>query len=610
MNRFIWIIGILLVGAVVTLSLLRQNPIEAQTEPPQKSIPLTAAVNSQTLTVSDSGGAQPFGKTRFVPLQGSGQAVEIRTLRPAANPWDLQLQTPLLAPIAEGDICLLQFRLRAVSSSAETGEAKAMVYVQKNQPDWEKAFSVVASAGSTWRDFSFPFTSPGAFAAGQTSLCIGAGFRPQAFEIAGLTLANYGKSVSLAELPRSRNTYRGIEPDAPWRREAQQRIERIRKVDVTVAVVDTTGNPVSGASVRLRMTRSAFAWGTAVRCDPLIDGKEENEPYRKTIVELFNRATPENELKWPAVAGDWGAYRQESVIASLRWLQQKGLSIRGHCMVWPGWTNLPNEAKNLRNDPDALRQLVLRHIDRMALMTSAYVSEWDVLNEPFNNDDVTKLLGPQSLGLWFREARAKLPPGCRLYLNDFGILETAGEASTPRQQFDERLIETLLAEKAPIEGVGLESHFGWDVTPPEQVLAILDRFARFGLPLEITEFTHDVTDEDFQAAYMRDFLTAAFSHPAVTGFVLWGFWEGNQFQPDAALFRRNWAPKPNGQAFMSLVRDQWRTDATGASNAAGMFSTRAFLGDYVVEATANGRTASTRSVVQSGANSIRIVIGL
>ena len=63
---------------------------------------------------------------------------------------------------------------------------------------------------------------------------------------------------------------------------------------------------------------------------------------------------------------------------------------------------------------------------------------------------------------------------------------------------------------------------------------------------------------------------------------MWGFWEGRHWKPDAALYRRDWSIKPAGQAWLDLVKKKWWTNKNGITDAQGRFTTRGFLGDYVV----------------------------
>ncbi len=117
----------------------------------------------------------------------------------------------------------------------------------------------------------------------------------------------------------------------------------------------------------------------------------------------------------------------------------------------------------------------------------------------------------------------------------------------------------LLRLGAPIEGIGIQGHFQEDLTPIPRLLTILDRFAVFGLPIQITEPDFTTWDEPLQADYTRDFLTAMFSHPSVTDFLVRGFWEKAHWIPGAAYYRADRSPRPAGEVRRDLVFRQWWT---------------------------------------------------
>ena len=94
---------------------------------------------------------------------------------------------------------------------------------------------------------------------------------------------------------------------------------------------------------------------------------------------------------------------------------------------------------------------------------------------------------------------------------------------------------------------------------------------------------------------MRDFMTVVFSHPAVTNIVMWGFWEGRHWRPDAALYRLDWSIKPIGEVWNELVFEEWWTRMQGRTDAAGRFTARGFRGAYQVTVQ-SGNTALQRHV--------------
>ena len=211
-----------------------------------------------------------------------------------------------------------------------------------------------------------------------------------------------------------------------------------------------------------------------------------------------------------------------------------------------------------------------------------------MLNEPFTNYDVQDLLGADCIPQWF-EAAHSADPAARLFINDYSILESGGKDSAHQDHYF-ATIQSLLAKKAPLQGIGIQGHFDENLTPIPRLLTILDRFAEFGLPIEITEFDINTSDEELQGDYTRDFLTAMFSHRAITSILTWGFWEGRHWIPNGAMWRKDWSPRPAGKEWRDLICAQWWTNAEGKTDGEGSFKTRGFFGDYDVEVTVGGKT--------------------
>ncbi len=368
--------------------------------------------------------------------------------------------------------------------------------------------------------------------------------------------------------------------DDSWRPKALQRIEEIRKADVVVRLMDDAGNPLSGITVQVAMMRHAFPWGACVKARHITGQSPDDETYRDKVVSLYNCAVLENDLKWNAWHGAYGpSFTRERTKAALDWLKERDFRIRGHCLVWHGWENLQPWGASLGDDLPDLQQRILDHIDELAEFTREYVDEWDVVNEPVNVNEVLKVLGEDVMAKWFLRARAALPDSCRLFINEYNIVEPYG--AKERDAY-EAIIRALLDANAPLEGIGFQSHFQLPPNSPVEALEVFDRFARFGLPIVVTEFDVNTKNEERQARFTHDFMTAAFSHPACAGFVFWGFWEGSHWRPNAALFRKDWSEKPNLEAYRNLVFNEWWTNETGVTNESGEFSLRAFKGTYQI----------------------------
>jgi endo-1,4-beta-xylanase len=199
-----------------------------------------------------------------------------------------------------------------------------------------------------------------------------------------------------------------------------------------------------------------------------------------------------------------------------------------------------------------------------------------VINEPSANKVLSNVLGEDEMVAQFKRAK-QLEPNARLFVNDYGNL---GEGTLDVEY--KRIIARLQSLGAPLEGIGLQAHFGYKLTPPAELFSRLEDFGKFGVPLAITEFDVNMTGEQLQADYLRDFLTVAFSSAKVDSFLMWGFWAGKHWLPDAALYRKDWSIKANGRTYKDLVFKKWWTNTSGSSNANGQYATRGFLGDYKV----------------------------
>ncbi len=397
-----------------------------------------------------------------------------------------------------------------------------------------------------------------------------------------------------------------VAADDDWLAQANQRIEEHRKAPLQLKVVDRQGKAIKGAEIDIQMTRHAFEFGSAIKVRYI--NNPEEETYRQKILELFNSGTFENALKVKSWSGDFGPeMAPDATLKALHWTHSNGVKIRGHLMTGNGLRNSSAPFIKIHEEggKPALIEAVMGSIDDKANRTKFAIDEWDVVNHPVglqrpgreaagvgNARPRGQVFGiEESIG-WFERSRKNLPHG-KLYLNESGILSSADDSP----QIDKYITWIEHVHNAGLlDGIGLQSHFR---TNPDilKIEARMNRMASFGLPLRITEFTANDSDEERQAQFTRDFMTLAFSTPLVVGFQFWGFWEGAIFQPPVALFREDWSEKPNGAAYRDLVFNKWWTEEAGTSNRKGEFSTSAFLGNYDITVSVNGKSTKTTFIL-------------
>jgi GH35 family endo-1,4-beta-xylanase len=394
---------------------------------------------------------------------------------------------------------------------------------------------------------------------------------------------------------RQTGRYPGMEDSAPWRTEALQSIEAVRKADFQVRVVDSAGRPLAGVPVSVALERHHFGFGGAVQPKHLFElGNAERQAfYRDVTRRYFHRVTISNGLKWKHHAA-----QKHVVEPFLDWCLENHLPVRGHCLVWGGFRRIPDELGHLKYDRPALRQAIEQHVTEFASMYDEPVIEWDVLNEPYTDHEFMDLLGNEAVHDWFRLAKEANPRLTR-YINDYGVLT---RPSAAHQDFYFNYIKDLLAREVPVQGIGFQGHIParFEPTPPEELLATMDRFAVFGLPLQVTEFDFETKDRDLQARYTADFLTAVFSHPAMTGLVTWTPFEyarGQGPKPDAAFFDWRLKEKPNGLVWDELVNETWSTRVESISDGDGVARFRGFKGTYGLEASAGSGTITSKATL-------------
>jgi endo-1,4-beta-xylanase len=521
--------------------------------------------------------------------------IELRE-QPAAE-YQVQLAATVPDKLERGQTVAMSVWVRTLASSDAGHTGRIGLLLEQSAEPFDKTFSRQFEVGADWQQFDVAARVDRDYAPGSAQVCLRLGYFPQTLEIGGMELRQFDASVAPSDLPQTPMTYRGRSTDAEWRQEADRRIDSLRKARLNVRVTDAMGKPISGAKIRIHMLRQAFAFGCVyndTRFGPEANSSDD-ETYRKHFEEFFNTGVDEVGMKWPS----WeNPAMRPGTLRALQWMHDHGIDVRGHCLVWPGWRHLPEDLRKLAGNPTALENRIDEHLRDEVGALKGQVIEWDVVNEPYLNNDLMHILGDGRLADWYK-LTAKMDPSPRLYLN-----ETDVPNALPRDHRYDALydrVRALQQEGAPIGGIGMQAHFGDLLTAPVDLLTIYDRFAKLGIPIRITELDINVADEQLQADYFRDFLTTSFSDPEINGILLWGFWASQHWRPEAALFRTDWSLKPNGRVWKDLVLGKWWTNANGTSAADGTYSTRGFWGDYELIVTAGQHSRTVKiSLPQQG----------
>ena len=386
---------------------------------------------------------------------------------------------------------------------------------------------------------------------------------------------------------------------------------RIGATDITVT--HEGGTVLADAVVEVAFLRHDFQFGNIGFdfVDLALNRADASvEHLAELYLDVFNATTL--PFYWRDFEPTQGSPRTAELQAAARWFKDRGVSVKGHPLVWhtlaPAWL--------MQEDPARVEDLVRERAARETRDFAGLVDHWDAINEAviapvFTAEDnaITPLAQAKGrvemVRFAFDAARAG-DPNARLVLNDFDL--------SPAY---EHLIEECLAADIQIDALGLQTHMHQGFRGEEPVAEILDRFARFGLPLQLTETTlvsgelmpaHIVDLNDYQPDHwpstpdgearqadelVRHYRTA-FGHPAVESVTYWGLGDaGAWLGAPAGLVHADGSPKPAYDALKSLVRDEWWTDTiTARTDEHGHLTVSGTAGDYRISH--RGRHATVR----------------
>jgi endo-1,4-beta-xylanase len=218
-----------------------------------------------------------------------------------------------------------------------------------------------------------------------------------------------------------------------------------------------------------------------------------------------------------------------------------------------------------------------------------------VVNEALNDDGTMRnsfwfsKLGTSYIADAFRAARAA-DPTAKLYINDYN---TDGLGAKSDAMYS--LVQSLLAQGVPIDGVGFQAHLAIQFGFPTQMQQNLQRFADLGLDVAITELDvrmqlpADATKLATQATYYRNVTNACLAVTRCVGITTWGYtdkysWVPSTFPGEGAalLVDENFQVKPAYTAVHDALAAGSSTDTTaptapGTPTASGVTASGAAL---------------------------------
>ena len=293
--------------------------------------------------------------------------------------------------------------------------------------------------------------------------------------------------------------------------------------------------------------------------------------YSAILGSEFSQLQAENEMKFgpihPRPDTDPNPYDFMGGDALVAFAQSHNMVVRGHTLVWhrqvAQWVDKGGFSAT------QLADILHSHIKTVMTRYASKVYAWDVVNEAFEDDGTmrhtiwydqpgigagagTKYI-EQALR-WAREA----DPGAKLFYNDYDA-----EEINKKSDAIYAMAKDFKARGVPLDGVGFQAHVSLKFDDPAKLESFaknLDRFAKLGIELQITELDVRLSDSTptslaAQAKLYGEITTVCVQQTACKALQTWGFSDKHSWIPGfykgqgwALLWNEKYQKKPAYEA--------------------------------------------------------------
>ncbi len=406
-----------------------------------------------------------------------------------------------------------------------------------------------------------------------------------AVTVSDFKIVNYGSGLSADDVVVACSGVDTLNEDAAWRKEAWNDIQKYRKDDFTVKIVDENGNAVTGAQISMDMFESEFQWGSTNGLGKNRLQNSEGEPWRiniDTTVSMFNTN----------VSSGFHVANSPTVDTLIQKAQSRQNAFEGEGMRYLKGHSVLNayalaqltKAGYLKGDVsllDAMKQRIRDVFDTCNKTTGIFCNEWDFFNEvEITGSDVKpSILGGPLTADHFRESLAEARKygtwqiTGKLYYNA-AYQGDSDEGSSNNAKIIQ-LLDWFKKEGIEFDGYGMEQHLNgiWDMN---DLAASIDEFIAHadGKEIKVTEFDlggQNITEAQ-KASFMRDYILLIYSRPEMVGLVTWTpVCYGSNVTAQRSLLYDVELPK-GVQTIADMTEEQWEEYAWRAMLGADQWS--------------------------------------
>jgi hypothetical protein len=384
---------------------------------------------------------------------------------------------------------------------------------------------------------------------------------------------------------------------------AQQDIEKYRKKDITVQLLDCSGAAVGGQAVDYQQVSNDFIFGA---------GWPENSELPALKQAGFNGAI--EEAWWGEVTSDGNQYNYWD--ERFTPVVQQGMNIIMHTGIWispvNNWYFYPRVIESM--SPAEMADLAQQFSAKFTQHYRDRMVIYNTFNEPqnafytfhFTMEEVVKIAAASAAGA------AQGAPDVPTYINFYNTY-LGGDMSWYVNQYNENypsaeeILKAILQADVPFNDIGLEFYSGVAPTTDFGIYNdTIEHYGQYSKDVFISEISYGSADDypgrdansyqgdwrgghtdQAQADWALYAYTIAFSKPYVTG-VVWVPASDTNTSADLkgySLFNASRQPRPVVSTISSLIHS-WMSVGSGTTDRTGLFTWRGFAGNYELRWTA------------------------
>jgi GH35 family endo-1,4-beta-xylanase len=316
---------------------------------------------------------------------------------------------------------------------------------------------------------------------------------------------------------------------------------------------------------------------------------------RSDFTRYWNQITPENEGKWGSVEATRDVYNWAPLDRIYEYARQNNIPVKAHTLVWgsqfPSWINNLSAAEQAAEIEEWIRDYCARYPDTAMI---------DVVNEAIPGHApaayAQNAFGSNWIIRSFQLAR-QYCPNATLILNDYNVLS-----------WDTDKFITLarpVVAAGVVDALGAQAH-GLADRPLSDIQNKLNQVAALGLPVYISEYDIEKTNDQDQLRVMQEQFPLFYNHPSVAGITLWGYVVGRTWRDGTGLIQENGTPRPAMTWLMNYLSSQSSSsvgnsviNSSRSSQSSIAVSTSAPRSSSLPSSSSSSRISSSSSVVSS-----------